>query len=60
LNLAYALPATDPYLAGTEVYVNGQNIFNQPPPAYNVAAGYDVADASPLGRLMSLGLRKHW
>ena len=60
LMVGYALPSADPYLAGTQVYVSAQNLFNQPPPAYNVAAGYDVADASPLGRLVSLGLRKRW
>ena len=60
LNLAYDLPAFNPYAAGTQVYVTAQNVFNEAPPPYNMAAGYDTSDASPLGRLILIGLRKKW
>jgi iron complex outermembrane receptor protein len=59
-SLAYALPAIHPYLAGAQVYVTVDNLFDQAPPPYNVAVGYDAADASPLGRLILIGLRKKW
>jgi iron complex outermembrane receptor protein len=60
LNVAYDLPASNPYLAGTQVYVAANNVFNESPPPYNVAAGYDTSDANPLGRLVMIGLRKKW
>jgi outer membrane receptor protein involved in Fe transport len=49
-----------PFSGGTQLYVTGDNLFNQSPPPYNVAAGYDASDASPLGRLVLIGLRKKW
>jgi hypothetical protein len=60
LNVAYDLPSSSPYLAGTQIYVNAENLFNQAPPPYNTAVGYDTSDASPLGRLVSFGIRKKW
>ncbi len=60
MSVAYDLPSDLPYLSGTQVYVSGHNIFNEAPPPYNIAAGYDASDASPLGRLVLFGLRKKW
>ena len=59
-NLAYELPAWNSYAVGTQITVNATNLFNQAPPPYNTAVGYDALDASPLGRLVSLGIRKKW
>jgi outer membrane receptor protein involved in Fe transport len=59
-NFTYNLPDSIPFLSGTQAYVAGHNIFNESPPPYNVAAGYDASDASPLGRLVEIGLRKKW
>lgn len=58
--LSYILPAGLSYASGAQVYITGQNIFNVPPPPYNVAVGYDTMDASPLGRIVMFGLRKKW
>lgn len=60
MTLSYNLPDLLPYMGGTQAYVSAHNIFNQAPPPYNVAAGYDSSDASPLGRLVLVGLRKKW
>jgi iron complex outermembrane recepter protein len=60
MHLAYDLPSDNQWLSGTQLYVDGSNIFNQPPPPYNSANGYDTTDASPLGRIISVGLRKNW
>ncbi len=60
MHLAYDLPSDSQWLSGTQLYVDGSNIFNQPPPPYNSANGYDTTDASPLGRIISVGLRKNW
>jgi len=61
LTVAYSLPdGLFPYSGGTQLYVTADDLFNQGPPPYNVAAGYDASDASPLGRLVLIGLRKKW
>jgi iron complex outermembrane receptor protein len=43
---------------GMQVYLDGTNIFDEPPPFYDIAAGYDATDASPIGRVISIGFRK--
>lgn len=48
--------------AEVELYVDANNVFNTAPPQYNAfgtngAAGYDSSLASPLGRLVTVGLR---
>ncbi len=60
MTVSYNLPEILPYLGGTQAYVSAHNLFNEAPPPYNVAAGYDSSDASPLGRLVLFGLRKKW
>jgi iron complex outermembrane receptor protein len=42
---------------GDQVYLDGSNIFNSRPPFYNGATGYDSYIASPLGRVISVGIR---
>ncbi len=61
MTVAYTLPdGLFAYSGGTQIYVTADDLFNQGPPPYNVAAGYDASDASPLGRLVLIGLRKKW
>ncbi|HEX4104691.1 MAG TPA: TonB-dependent receptor [Rhizomicrobium sp.] len=61
LTVAYSLPdGMFPFSGGTQLYVTADDLFNQGPPPYNNAAGYDASDASPLGRLVLIGLRKKW
>jgi iron complex outermembrane receptor protein len=56
---AYDLPAQG-WLKNTQVFIDGSNIFDRDPPFYNVAGGYDVQDASALGRVVTIGARKRW
>ena len=44
-------------LHGSELYVDATNLFDKNPPFYNSAQGYDVYGASPIGRVISIGLR---
>jgi iron complex outermembrane receptor protein len=44
----------------SQVYVEGQNIANASPPFYNAATGYDVREANPFGRVLSIGLKAKW
>jgi hypothetical protein len=61
MTVAYNLPdGLFPFSGGTQIYVTGNDLFNQGPPPYNNASGYDSSDASPLGRLVMFGLRKKW
>ena len=61
MTVAYNLPDNlFPFSGGTQVYVTADDLFNQSPPPYNLAAGYDASDASPLGRIVLFGLRKKW
>ena len=58
-HLGYALPFQDNvWLKDTQVYLDGSNIFDEAPPFYDVSAGYDATDASPIGRVISVGFRK--
>lgn len=58
-HLAYDIKA-DGWLSGTQVFVDGKNIFNQDPPFANVPGGYNLQDSNPIGRVISLGVRKAW
>jgi iron complex outermembrane receptor protein len=53
----------DSYLANTRLELNAINVFNKSPPFLNNAVaqlGYDQENADPLGRLVSLQVRKTW
>ncbi len=54
LNVGYKLGGS---LSGSQVYVDATNLFDQDPPFWNSAAGYDNINASPLGRVVTLGFR---
>ncbi len=58
LNLAYSFNSD--ILGNSQVYLEGLNIFNAPPPFYNSAVGYDVREGNPFGRVISVGLRAKW
>ena len=62
--LRYELGAwSDSYLANTRLELNTFNVFNKSPPFLNNAVahlGYDQENADPLGRLVSLQVRKTW
>jgi outer membrane receptor protein involved in Fe transport len=55
--------ASNGYLANTRLELNAINVFNKSPPFLNNAVahlGYDQENADPLGRLVSLQVRKTW
>lgn len=64
LDLAGRLRLDGGILQGTEIYVSAQNITNASPDktrsqaAYD--APYDTTNYSPVGRLLSVGVRKNW
>jgi len=47
-------------LSGVEFALNAVNIFNQSPPFADNIAGYDAVNFQPLGRVLSLSIRKKW
>ncbi len=60
-HLSYTLKDTGPFKS-LQLYVDGNNIFNTAPPFYNSyalngAVGYDGVNASPIGRVITLGVR---
>ncbi|HMT43877.1 MAG TPA: TonB-dependent receptor [Chakrabartia sp.] len=61
LNLAYKLKDMG-FLNEAQIFVDTTNLFDKAPPQYNVflangAAGYDNINASPIGRVVTIGLR---
>ncbi len=64
LTLAYAFQdRQNPLLQGTSVQISVTNLFDEGPPVTPIVdgfqlAGYDPANASPLGRFVALELRK--
>jgi iron complex outermembrane receptor protein len=55
LNLGYSFDSD--ILGNSQVYLEGLNILNAPPPFYNSSVGYDVREANPFGSFLSVGLR---
>jgi iron complex outermembrane receptor protein len=47
-------------LANTEVDLDGSNILNKAPPFFNTALGYDIFNANPIGRVITVGVSKKW
>jgi len=41
-----------------QVYLQGSNILDEDPPFFNTNGGYNSSESSPIGRVMTLGLRK--
>jgi len=60
----YALPVKSGALAGTEVRVSAQNLFNAKPGLISGTTyyeqPYDSTNYSPVGRLISVGITKRW
>lgn len=54
-------PANDGgVLSDTEIGLNASNLFNRAPPFVDREDGYDVLNALPYGRVVSLSLQKRW
>lgn len=66
LTLSYALDRLGGALGGTSLSLNIRNLFDTPPPFVNIApnanggGGYDPQTGDPIGRLVSISLRKRF
>ena len=56
LNLAYELRGFS-VMRDAEIYLDVVNLFDEDPPFYNNANGYDNYSGNPLGRVVSIGAR---
>lgn len=54
INLSYEL---DGRFKGSSIFLDGTNVFDKDPPFYNSANGYDNINASPIGRVITVGVR---
>jgi iron complex outermembrane receptor protein len=52
--------ASEGWLSGTQVYLDGSNVLDEEPPFVNAALGYDGFNANPIGRLVTVGVSKKW
>jgi outer membrane receptor protein involved in Fe transport len=52
VNVAYTF--STPWSGDDEVSLNVRNLFDQNPPFYNIAAGYDTWVANPYGRVFQI------
>jgi iron complex outermembrane receptor protein len=43
-----------------QLFMDVNNVFDADPPFYNSNNGYDTFSGNPLGRLISVGIRKEW
>jgi iron complex outermembrane recepter protein len=55
LNLSYSFETA--WTGEDQISVTARNLFNQAPPFYNSAGGWDTWVASPLGRIITVGLQ---
>ena len=51
---------TEGMLADTSVFADVSNLFDEDPPFSNQSGGYNGSDASPIGRVITLGISKKW
>jgi iron complex outermembrane receptor protein len=56
LHVAYDIKG-DGWLGDSQVYIDGNNIFDKDPVFYNNANGYDTFSGNPIGRMISVGFR---
>jgi iron complex outermembrane receptor protein len=57
VHFAYSF-ANEGWLSGTQLYLDGSNVLDEDPPFVNTALGYDPFNASPIGRLVTVGFSK--
>jgi iron complex outermembrane recepter protein len=60
LQFRYLTTDSTGILSGMEFTLNAVNVFNQSPPFADSVYGYDSANFQPLGRVLSLSVRKKW
>ncbi len=59
VHVAYSF-ANEGWFSGTQLFLDGNNVFDREPPFVNAALGYDTFNANPIGRLVTVGLSKKW
>ena len=59
LHLAYDISRGGMF-GQSSVFVDVTNVFDKDPPFYNTATGYDRYGASPIGRVVTFGVRGRW
>jgi iron complex outermembrane recepter protein len=59
LHVSYS-PQVEGWLEGTQLTLTADNVLDEDPPLYLFSPGYDAANASPLGRVLSINVRKSW
>jgi iron complex outermembrane receptor protein len=52
--------ASEGWLSGTTIFLDGNNILDEEPPFVNTALGYDPFNANPIGRVVTVGFNKKW
>jgi iron complex outermembrane recepter protein len=60
LRLGYTTADGSGAFDGMEIGLNAVNVFNTSPPFVDVETGYDSINSDPYGRVISLGVQKHW
>lgn len=60
LRLAYQVPPRSQWLSNVELSLSAVNAFDKDPPFSNSRAGYDRANADPIGRAISARMTKLW
>jgi iron complex outermembrane receptor protein len=58
--VTYRTPKGTGWCDDVEIAGGAVNLFDRPPPFVNTEMGYDVANAEPTGRMLTLLLQKHW
>ena len=48
------------WMSGGQVFVDVNNLFDEEPPFVNTSGGFSSAEASPIGRVVTVGFRKRW
>jgi iron complex outermembrane receptor protein len=59
LHASYS-PRTEGWLAGTQLTLTVDNVLDEEPPLFLSSPGFDASNSSPLGRVISLSVRKSW
>jgi iron complex outermembrane receptor protein len=59
LHLGYSFDRAGAW-SNIKVFVDGSNVLDKAPPFYNTGVGYDTFTASPIGRLITVGVSKKW
>jgi iron complex outermembrane recepter protein len=60
LRTGYRTSAGNGALDDLEFSLNASNLFDQAPPFVDSAAGYDMINAQPYGRVISFSVQKRW